>query len=275
MTPDTSKDGWETIELLVLVKAYPSISIKHGEAVCVAGLRVDSPSPRWVRLFPVGFRDLPAEQQFRKYDVVQVRVQKHGSDLRAESYRPDLSSIRVGQHLSPGKHWPSRRQWVEPMLGLTMCGLDRGRRSGGDGPSLGVVRPRRVIDMAVRDSEPWSPSQLNTLHQGSLLAVKSELERPTHSFVYRWQCEEPGCRGHEQTVVDWELGQAYRSWRGRGRDVVEAVRQKWLSELCAEHRDTLFFVGDQHQRPGSFMVLGVFYPERRPNADQLTLPLAA
>jgi hypothetical protein len=70
----TAVSDWEQMDLLVLVKAYPSVSMKYGEAVCVAGVRLDAPRPEWVRLFPVGFRDLPAEQQFGKYDVITRRA---------------------------------------------------------------------------------------------------------------------------------------------------------------------------------------------------------
>ncbi len=263
------------MELLVLVKAYPSVSTKYGEAVCVAGVRLDTPRPEWARLFPVGFRDLPEEHQFKKYDVISLRAQKHSTDRRAESYRPDLDSIRVGQHLKASGAWSARRRWVEPLLGPTMCELFRGRRGGGSGPSLGVVRPRRVLDVVVREREPWSQTQLSTLQQGNLLSTKSLLERPAHAFAYSWECESPGCRGHEQSIADWEVGQACRSWERGGYDVVDAVREKWLSFMCHERRETMFFVGDQHLHPGAFMVLGTFYPEYRPDAGQLTLDLAA
>jgi hypothetical protein len=270
----TAVSDWEQMDLLVLVKAYPSVSSKYGEAVCVAGVRLDGPQPEWVRLFPVGFRDLPDEQQFEKYHVVSLRAQKHSTDRRAESYRPDLSSIRVGQQLPAGGHWPSRRRWVEPLLGPTMCELHRARKGGGDAPSLAVVRPRRVLDVVARDADPWTPGQ-RTLGQASLLATKSTLEKPAHSFAYRWECEEPGCNGHTQGIVDRELGQAYRSWQRRGYDVIEAVRRRWLDDICGERRETMFFVGDQHKRPGQFMVLGTFWPEYQPDAGQLTLDLAA
>src|SRR3954471_24261168 len=125
--PTTAVSDWEEMNLLVLVKAYPSVSMKYGEAVCVAGVRLDTPKPEWVRLFPVAFRDLPDEQQFGKYDVVTLRAQRHSTDRRAESYRPDVGSIRVGQRLPAGGHWPARRRWVEPLLGPSMCELHRGR----------------------------------------------------------------------------------------------------------------------------------------------------
>jgi hypothetical protein len=60
--------------------------MKYGESVCVAGVRLDTETPQWVRLFPVAFRDLPGHQQFEKYDVVSLRAQRHSTDRRAESY---------------------------------------------------------------------------------------------------------------------------------------------------------------------------------------------
>jgi hypothetical protein len=271
----TAITDWEQMELLIAAKAYPSVSMKYGEAVCVAGIRLDSETPQWVRLFPVAFRDLPEHQQFGKYDVVSLRAQRHSTDRRAESYRPDLGSIVVKQHLLAGGSWESRRRWVEPLLGPTMCELHHGRKGRGEAPSLAVIRPAEVLDVVVRDAEPWTDGQLSTLNQSSFLSTKSKLEKPAHSFAYRWRCEEPGCRTHTQGIADWELGQAYRAWGRKGYNVIDAVRGRWLDDMCAQKRETMLFVGDQHKRPGQFMVLGTFYPEYRPNAGQLTLDLAA
>ncbi len=271
----TAVSDWEQMELLILVKAYPSVSMRYGEAVCVAGVRLDTLTPQWVRLFPVGFRDLPADQQFGKYDVITLRARRHSTDRRAESFRPNLDSIRVGQHLPAAGAWQARRRWVEPLLGPTMCALHRGRKRGGLGPSLAVVRPGEVLDIVVRVADPWTGGQLATLNQANLLSTKRELEKPAHSFSYRWRCEDPGCNGHTQSIADWELGQAYRAWGRKGYNIIDAVRNRWLADICAKNRETMFFVGDQHKRPGQFMVLGAFYPEYRPDAGQLTLDLAA
>lgn len=72
MTFDTTLAGafhgaWEQMELLATVGAYPSVSMKYGEAVCVAGVRLITPQPEWARLGPVAFRDLPPAQQFGTY----------------------------------------------------------------------------------------------------------------------------------------------------------------------------------------------------------------
>jgi hypothetical protein len=66
------------MSVLITVKAYPSVSTKYGETVCVAGIRLDTPEPGWVRLFPVAYRDLLVEQRFRKYEIVRLRAQPEG-----------------------------------------------------------------------------------------------------------------------------------------------------------------------------------------------------
>jgi hypothetical protein len=266
---------WQRIRMLVTVKAYPSISTKYGEAICVAGVRLDTPTPQWARLFPVRFRDLPFEQRFAKYEVIELEACQHSTDKRVETWRPNVDTIvRVGK-VPAGGIWAQRRAHLEPLMGPTMCGLHRGRKGGTDGPSLGLIRPTRVRGIKVSEEPAWSEGQRGTVGQGNLLTEKTELVKAGHAFSYSYVCEEPGCKGHEQKIVDWELGEAYRSWSETGDDLIAAIKRRWRDDMCAEHREPLFFVGDQHRFPGQFLVLGTFYPERRPDANQLSFELAA
>ena len=61
---------------------------------------------------------------------------------------------------------------------------------------------------------------------------------------------------------------------GKAAYVVDAIRRKWLDVICSPDKDTRFFVGDQHTRPGQFLVLGAFYPEPVPVQAQFQLALA-
>ena len=273
-TTSISSD-WLRLRVLVTVKAYPSISTKYGEAICVAGIRLDTPEPEWVRLFPVGYRDLPFEQRFEKYETITVEAQKHSTDQRAETWRPKFESIERGPVLPAGGPWLDRRRHLEPLIGPTMCELHRGRKGGGAGPSLGLVRPARIRGIRVTRESEWSAGQLGTVGQGNLLTTKTELVKPAHAFAYSYFCEDPGCKGHVQKIVDWELGETYRSWAFQGDELIEAIKAKWLDEMCADTREPMFFVGDQHRYPGQFLVLGTFWPKRRPDENQLTFDLAA
>lgn len=275
MTTSAVSSDWVRLRVLVTVKAYPSISTKYGESICVAGIRLDTPTPEWVRLFPVRYRDLPFEQRFEKYETITVEAQKHSTDQRAETWRPNVDSIERGDVVRAGGAWVARRRLVAPLIGPTMCELHRGRKGGGAGPSLGLVRPARIRGIRVTAESDWSPGQLGTVGQGSLLTAKTELVKPGHAFSYSYFCDEPGCKGHVQKIVDWELGETYRSWAFEGDTLIEAIKAKWLDEMCADTREPMFFVGDQHRYPGQFLVLGTFWPARRPDENQLSFDLAA
>lgn len=269
------ESDWVDMEILVTVKAYPQPSHAYREAVCAAGVRLDTAEPELVRLYPVTFRDLDPERQFEKWEVIRVRVAKHSTDRRSESWRPDVDSIERLRRIPAGGHWAERREVVEPLLGPTMCELYQGRKGGGDGPSLGIVPVREILGLAVEEAEAWSPTQVALLSQRSLIGKeKRMLEKTPHTFFYRWLCPEPGCNGHRQSIADWELGQAYRRWERSGYDPVAAVRAKWGDEICGPDRELFLFVGDQHQRPGGFMVLGAFWPRCAPNRNQLELALS-
>lgn len=133
----------ERIEMVVTVKAYPSISKRYGETVCVAGVRTDLSVPEWVRLFPVAFRDMHFTDRFKKYQRLTLDV-TDASDPRPESVKPILDSIVPGDVIKPRAKWRDRRAIIEPLMLGSMCHLRELQRA--DGRSLGIFRPAEVID---------------------------------------------------------------------------------------------------------------------------------
>ena len=57
----------ETKTVLVTVKAYPNPSRKYTETVCCAGIDIDT--KKWIRLYPIPYRDLDESQKFKKYNI--------------------------------------------------------------------------------------------------------------------------------------------------------------------------------------------------------------
>jgi hypothetical protein len=252
----------ERIELLVTVKAYPALSTAYGETVCVAGIRTDTARPEWVRLFPVQFREMRFDQRFKKYQLITVEATKH-SDPRPETMRPNVDSLVLGDVLDTARGWAKRRPFVEPLLVESMCEVAARQRH--EGISLAAFRPAEVLDLEIDDDEEeWTSSQAGVAAQPSLFfPTKSGLEKIPHRFRYYYRCG-PGCSGHHQSMIDWELAQAYRKWRDDNSEAtaLQMIRQKFLGEMCDPRKDTIFFVGNHHRYPESFMVLGVFWPPR-------------
>lgn len=250
-------------EILVTVKAYPNISQKYGEVVCVAGVRVDVDPPRWVRLFPVHFRDLPKVQQFSKYDVIRLEVFPHSTDVRPETVKPNVESIEVVGHLDSGRGWADRKTLILPLADSSMCQIQESQKT--QGTSLGLFQPERVTEFVWdQQDEEWDPRKQSVLDQPSLLYPdKKGLIKIPFRFIYRYFCE-PGCRGHKQSILDWELSQAFIKWRRLYglESCLERLRARWLDEICGPEQDTWFFVGNQVKRQRQFMVLGTFWPPK-------------
>jgi len=261
----------DRIELVVTVKAYPSVSQKYGEAVCVAGIRSDVP-PEWVRLYPIQFRDLPFSQRFKKWQMISIEVLPHTGDGRPESRRPLPDTLRPLDVLDTKRGWSKRRPLVEGVRVESMCELVRTQRS--HKVSLGAFRPTDVERLVIeKQPAEWDAKKEASLRvreiQPALFgpvgpSTKPRLERVPYKFSYRYRCSDSKCRGHEQQIIDWEIAEAWRKWRAQNGDeeTLRRIEAQWIDRLCAESRDTHFFVGNQHQHPASFLVLGVYWPPK-------------
>lgn len=255
----------QTIEVLVLVKAYPQPSTKYTESVCVAGLRIDTPEPEWIRLYPVQFRVLPPERQFGKYDIVRLRVRRPTSgDKRPESYTPIIDSIEKLAHLDSERGWASRIPYIERTRVASMCKLQRLQQERG--VSLGVFRPAEFTGFEITPtSAEWDVARQAMLGQGNLLTPepKLPLEKIPFDFHFSFVCDDPACSGHRMSMIDWELGQSYRQTAGRPEEErLELLMGKWRDVVCGATRDTHLFAGTLAKRQHQFVLLGAFWPPK-------------
>ena len=101
-------------------------------------------------------------------------------------------------------------------------------------------------------------AKMNRAAQGSLLAQGApKLEFSPFTFKLAYRCQSASCRGHEQSIVDWEISEAWRNWRrSYPTDYLDRIEEKWLS-LVDPARLPALYVGNQHQAPQGFLVLGI------------------
>jgi hypothetical protein len=215
-----------------------------------------------VSALPSPYRDLAFQDRFRKYQIISLDVERPSTDQRPESYRPNVDSLELGEWLDSKKGWAKRRPLVEPLEISSMCEL--ARRQQLDGTSLGAFRPAEVADFTIEEDErDWDPAKQAVLAQPSLLfPEKAGLVKIPYRFRYRYRCSDGKCGGHHQSVIDWELAEAFRRWPYPEQERLEKIRQRWLDEMYRSDKDTLLFVGNQHRYPEGFLVLGVFWPPK-------------
>lgn len=253
----------EKINVLITVMTYPHPSRGYQELVCTAGI---TEAGDWVRLYPIDYRYRPREQQFRKYQWIEVEVELRGAknDKRKESRKPRLESIQLrGERLSSKNGWQERRQIIDALPHTTVKELVNAYEV--DKTSLGIVRPMRVLDMEIRRaSEEWKPEWENQFKQMTLFGPPQKpLRKIPYTFHYVFECADSD-KPHTAMCEDWELGTLFLNEAGRlGSDeaAAESVKEKFLGELCREDKDTRFFMGTFFPY-NTWLVLGVFWPPK-------------
>jgi hypothetical protein len=272
---------------LVLVKTYPTPSTKYGETVCCAGL--DARTGQWVRIYPVNFRSLVEYKRFAKWQFIEAQWGPPHDDSRPESVRIHQETIAPGPFLPAGPRWSVRRQWLDPIVQPSIEALWDSHRL--HKTSLGVIKPAVIEKFIIRSAEGWDAESKQELSQLSLswmdsAAPRGDLEIIPYDFLYRFRCHGEDCRGHEMEVFDWEIAEAYRSWRSKYGQTGwrPAMEKKFFEELPS--RDLHFVLGTHH-RWRSWMIVGLLYPphpkvlepKKAPRREQLgqreavTMPL--
>ncbi len=251
--------------ILITVMTYPHPSRRYEELVCTAGVTEEG---EWIRLYPVDYRYRPLDQRFHKYQWIEVELSERGADNdpRRESRIPRLESIRViGKPLPTGRDWEARRRIIDPLPHHTLNQLKE--LYSREKISLGIVRPKRVLDMEVRPADrEWKPQWEVNFTQLRLFGPPPKpLRKIPYTFHYVFECEDNN-RSHKAMVEDWELGVLFLKEAGRLGDdkkAAQSVKDKFMGELCGPDRDTRFFMGTRFPY-NVWLVLGVFYPPKAP-----------
>lgn len=265
----------EDARVLITVKASPQPSAKYGDTVCVAGIRLDRDSRDWIRLYPIPFRYLASEQQFKKYDIVDLTVRRNDKDPRRESYSPEWESIKVVDHLDG---WARRAEIMNDVPVTTACQLREDTISNPNGPSLGFADVLDVSALTFEAHPGWSAADRqkinNALSQVDLFGdfgSPPRLEAPRFKVRYRYRCTHSSCPGHNGQILDWELTELQRRLRqDADAEAKRKITAKFLTMMCDPKRQTRFFMGNFAAaiKRDKFSVLGVYYPERSIAARQ-------
>ena len=272
-------------KVLITVKTYPTLSVTYNELVCTAGFREDG---SWVRIYPVPFKNLDLNSQYKKYDWIELELVKNTSDFRPESYRPyDPGRIEVGVHLdADGGSWDERRRVCLKNVYNDLTKLISDAKSIRK-TSLATFKPLRVTDFIIEQTDrDWDAEKLKKLNiaarQGDLFSPEKSADtifKLARKLPYKFSYKFTDVNGRESSlsIIDWEVGALY--WnaleRRNGNEslAVLDVKQKYFNDIVLT-KDVYLFLGttlEYHNlAPNPFVVIGVFYPKP---ISQLQLPL--
>jgi len=179
-------DSDRTFEFMVNCKTYPAVSKKYVETVCTGGIE---PNGNFVRLYPVPFRFLESEEQYRRWDVIRVRAYKDTKDKRPESWHLTPGTpIEVVQHISTHTR---RWDWMRRAIRNSSEAMELANLTNG----CVEIEPLELYWK--RDSTEWTASQRNVIEQGDLFATAQQLkglaERIPWQFRLRYREKSTVC----------------------------------------------------------------------------------
>lgn len=258
--------------ILILAKTYPSPSAQHVETSCVAGVTHDG---LMRRLYPVPFRLIEEGNQFKKWQWVDVRVEKAVRDHRPESHKLYVDTIVCGALIEPRNGWLDRRPWLDKIPAFPNPeAVDAARVARG--VSLALLLPRKIVGLEIvkaRNAD-WSDDEREKLireqTQGDLFAEAdvrrqiAQLRKIPFDFYYRYLCDTPsGSIEHKHKIVDWEVGALY--WRciaEYAEGWKAPFRRKIEDELPS--KDLMFLMGNQHRFQDQWLIISLIYPPKLP-----------
>ena len=234
---------------VVLVKALPQVSEVYGETVCVAAI---DEYGRWLRLYPVTFRELKGEQQFRRWDIISFkwRLPELSKDRRTESRHVERDSFAIEGELKVSER---QRFLAKAVAGSTRKELEAGRSlalvSGRDYRFFHRLRDPADLDEDRAKYAKWSASP--DLFGERRLPPR---EPAPYLFFYTYRDDDGA---HECRCHDWEMEAAFfRRRQALGeREALASMAQTFGEEY--PRRGMLLAMGTHSRRPEQWMIVGV------------------
>lgn len=233
-------------EAVVIIKASPQVSQRHGETVCCAGINLYG---NWLRLYPVSFKLLDDNKKFGRWDRIKFKWRLPNNDPRPESRRVDQDSIEIFGELKKGE----RERFLSKSI---VTSLQRERDAG---RSLALLK----ADIKEFVVERKTPSELDEetkrfdkiRAQTDLFSKKSIPHRPCpYRFKYRYRTED-GERFN--TCQDWEIEATYFKWSNEygEKEALEKMQHIFGEEYPG--KGMLLAMGTHSLYPNTWLINGV------------------
>jgi hypothetical protein len=266
-------------KILITVKTYPTLSTKYDETVCTAGFLEDG---SWIRIYPIPFRKKSYDQQYSKYDWIEVDIVKNKSDFRKESYRPatiDTPIDKIGE-INTDKNWALRKQIVlntqNKKIYTNLTELITEAQSEVK-TSLAVFKPTKIKKFIYEPVErEWKKDKIEKIQYEratNLFAQEEDVFKIVDKLPYKFSYTFIDDEGRESTLMieDWEIGPLYwkclKSNEGDENKALAAVKKKYFDEFI-KTKELYFFLGTtllhHNTAPNPFVIIGVFYPKYNP-----------
>lgn len=230
-------------DLIVLGRACPD-RIQNGRlTVCTAGY---SEKHGFVRIYPTKL-----DSPMKRWNVVEVPVERNQMDTRAESWKIQGSKsewYKLSEKIKVVGKLP-------PKHGLNLVtGLVDGcvRRINASKRSLGIIKPRI-------EKFYFGKRKLKRGEQLDLMGQKLRKTKEDYRLQprIRYKCVGPCDSSHDQQLLEWGVYEWMRKNPGKEDQVWKNLH------LFSDRHQIFFFVGNQVLYRNAFMIISVLRLKRR------------
>ena len=264
----------EPKKILITVKTYPNLSTSYDELVCTAGVLEDG---SWIRLYPIPFRRMGDEKQYKKYDWIEIDVQKNKQDMRPESFTPNWETIKKLDHIDTKYNWRSRKAVVLRNIHEKLTELINLAHE--NKLSLTVFKAKRFIAFTP-EKIPVAEHGEYRQKMGTILESRKQMKlmddglkdiepvsKPDYRFYYEF--EDRNGKTSRMMIEDWEIQALYRnclSRKGNKAQALEDVCKKYWDDFAIT-KDLYVILGttlEFHRRKAKnpFTIIGTFTPKK-------------
>lgn len=235
-------------KILIIAKTYPCISKKYGELVCTAGI---TESGKFIRLYPIAFRELSKKHRYKKYQWIEVNLKKDKSDPRKESYKV-VGNIKLLNILDTRNYWHERKYQVLKNVYYSKVKLIENCNLKGKSVSLAYFKPACLVSFHIE-------------------TVKNLSDNDTYQLPFKFFYKFTDIYGISSRlqIIDWEISELtrklFRQYKNDILKIKSILRQKYFYDML--NKDIYLFLGTNKQwhirkSPNPFMIISIFYPPK-------------
>jgi len=260
----------ETKRIFITVKTYPTPSKKYDELVCTAGITEDG---EWIRLYPIEFRKLSYENQYKKYDWIETKIERNSSDFRKESFRP-VGEIKVITYIDTKNNWAERKKIINRVKTYTNINKLVTDSQKPNYVSLALFKPAKILDFKYEKQNPeWSIEENKQLNL--LFPNENDFKRVKKlPFKFKYTFEDDEGKISKLMITDWEVGALFFKYERDYELACKKVKEKYFDDF-ANKKDLYFFLGTTKEyhniAKNPFIIIGTFHPPKTPEDKQIQL----
>jgi hypothetical protein len=261
-------------KILVVVKTYPNPSKKYQETVCTGGIDEEN---NWIRLYPIRFRAKQKDQQYKKYDWIEVDLVRNVKDFRPESYHlSDLyGNIDILDSIGTEDKWRERKKYVLHKVYHSQGSLISDAYHEDINTSLATFKPSEIIKPFCKPAKEreWSTKEMTIMEQQDIFENNEKTVLRKIPFKFYYQFKDSDNKQSDMLVLDWEIYQLYWKCYDSLKNEKIAIEKVLEKMRYLSRRDLYLILGttlEFHRRKAHnpFTIVGLFYP---PHDNQLHL----